>query len=105
MGQELKMGFTGGFWVKVLQEVAVGLLAGVTVLSEDVRGASSSNITHVGGGRRPQFLSDCSPRACIPEQMGLSTGILTVHQPASNGASSPGERQSEIGPWRDFFFL
>lgn len=32
------MGFTGGFWVKVLQEVAVGLLAGVTVLSEDVRG-------------------------------------------------------------------
>lgn len=34
------MGFAGGFWVKVLQEVAVGLLAGITVLSEDVRGAS-----------------------------------------------------------------
>lgn len=70
------MGYTAGFWVKVLQEVAVGLLAGVTVLSEDVRGASSSKITHMGGGRRPQFLSGCSPQACIPGQKGLSTGIL-----------------------------
>lgn len=75
--------------------MAVGLLAGVTVLSEDVRGASSSNITHVGGGRRPQFLSDCSPQACIPGQMGLSMGILTVQQSASDGASSPGERGQE----------
>ena len=86
------MGFAGGFWVKVLQKVAVGLLAGVTVLSEDVRGASSSKITRVGGGRRLQFLSGWSPQACIPGQMGLSTGNLTAQQPASHSKQSRRER-------------
>ena len=89
------MGFAGGFWVKVLQEVAVGLLAGVTVLSKDVRGASSSKTTRVGGGRRLQFLSGWSSQACVHGQMGLSTGNLTAQQPASHRASSLGGRGQE----------
>lgn len=96
------MGYAGGFWVRVLQEAAVGLLAGVTVLSEDVRGASSSKITHVVGGRRPQFLPGCSPQACVPGQKGLSTGtLLPTEQAVWEGED---KSQSERGPWRDFFY-